>query len=124
MLILFKDNRQTIKAIYIPLADHYPGIVAYEKYRDQMKHADYTIERMKSWPLLRAYFMSGEVDMAYIICPQAMDMFGEKLSEGDSMPARCSFCAKTRDEVRKLFVGKAHARVCDECVVRLRSATP
>ncbi len=31
-----KDNRQTIKAIYIPLADHYPGIVAYEKYRDQM----------------------------------------------------------------------------------------
>ena len=67
-----KENRQTIKAIYIPLADHYPGIVAYEKYRNQMKHADYQIERMKSWPLLRAYFMSGEVDMAYIICPQNM----------------------------------------------------
>ena len=75
---LVEDNRKTIKAIYIPLADHYPGIVAYEKYRDQMKHADYQIERMKSWPLLRAYFMSGEVDMAYIICPQAMDMFREK----------------------------------------------
>ncbi|MBI9086085.1 MAG: ABC transporter substrate-binding protein [Desulfobacterales bacterium] len=70
--------KQTVTAIYIPLADHYAGIVAYEKYRDKMLHADYRIERMKSWPLLRARFMSGEVDMAYIICPQAMDMFREK----------------------------------------------
>jgi NitT/TauT family transport system substrate-binding protein len=43
-----------------------------------MQHADYQIERMKIWPLLRAYFMSGEVDLAYIICPQAMDMFRER----------------------------------------------
>jgi NitT/TauT family transport system substrate-binding protein len=43
-----------------------------------MKKADYTIERMKSWPLLRAYFMSGEVDLAYIVCPMAMDMFAER----------------------------------------------
>lgn len=28
--------RQTITAIYIPLADHYAGIVAYEKYRHEM----------------------------------------------------------------------------------------
>jgi len=70
--------KQTVTAIYIPLADHYAGIVAYEKYRDKMEKADYRIERMKSWPLLRARFMSGEVDMAYIICPQAMDMFREK----------------------------------------------
>ncbi|MCH7839803.1 MAG: ABC transporter substrate-binding protein [Planctomycetes bacterium] len=69
------NDRQVIKAIYIPLADHYAGIIAYEKYRDQMKHAEYQIERMKSWPLLRAYFMSGEVDMAYVMCPLAMDMF-------------------------------------------------
>lgn len=71
-------EKQPIKAIYIPLADHYAGIVAYEKYRGEMEKADYTIERMKSWPLLRAYFMSGEVDMAYIVCPMAMDMFAEK----------------------------------------------
>ncbi len=71
------QGRQTIKAIYIPLADHYAGIVAYEKYRGEMKQADYGIERMKSWSLLRAYFMSGEVDMAYIISPMAMDMFVE-----------------------------------------------
>jgi NitT/TauT family transport system substrate-binding protein len=71
------QGKQVIKAIYIPLADHYAGIVAYEKYHDQMVHADYQIERMKSWPLLRAYFFSGEVDMAYIISPQAMDMFRE-----------------------------------------------
>ncbi len=71
-------QKQTIKAIYIPLADHYAGIVAYEKYRGEMHKADYRIERMKSWPLLRAYFMSGEVDMAYIIAPMAMDMFAQK----------------------------------------------
>ena len=70
-------QRSSIKAIYIPLADHYGGIVAYEKYRDEMTKADYAIERMKSWPLLRAYFLSGEVDLAYIICPMAMDMFAK-----------------------------------------------
>ena len=70
-------QKQTIKAIYIPLADHYAGIVAYEKYKDQMKYADYKIERMKSWPLLRAYFISGNVDLAYIICPMAMDMYSD-----------------------------------------------
>ena len=72
------SSKTVIKSIYIPLADHYAGIVAYEKYRDQMVHAQYEIEQMKSWPLLRSYFMSGEVDMAYIISPQAMDMFTEK----------------------------------------------
>jgi len=72
------EERQTIKAIYIPLADHYAGIVAYEKYGGEMKHAKYELERMKSWPLLRAYFMSGEVELAYIICPMAMDMFRER----------------------------------------------
>ena len=72
------QDKQAIKTIYIPLADHYAGIVAYEKYRDQMKKADYQIERMKSWSLLRAYFMSGEVDMAYIACPMAMDIFAQK----------------------------------------------
>ena len=72
------EEKQAIKAIYIPLADHYAGIVAYEKYGGEMKHARYEIERMKSWPLLRAYFMSGEVDLAYIICPMAMDMFRER----------------------------------------------
>ncbi|MEO2048631.1 MAG: ABC transporter substrate-binding protein [Pirellulales bacterium] len=70
-------DKQPIKAIYIPLADHYAGVITFEKYSVQMEHADYQIEQMKSWPMLRAYFMSGEVDMAYIICPQAMDMFRE-----------------------------------------------
>ncbi len=72
------QEKQTIKAVYIPLADHYAGIVAYEKYRDQMQKADYSLERMQSWALLRAYFMSGETDLAYIIAPMAMDMFAEK----------------------------------------------
>ena len=73
----YAQQKQTIRALYIPLADHYAGIVAYEKYRGEMRYADYSIERMKSWPELRAYFMSGEVDVAYIICPMAMDMFRE-----------------------------------------------
>ena len=69
------EKRQAIRALYIPLADHYPGIVAYEKYRGAMKHAAYTISKMKSWPLLRATFTAGQADMAYIISPMAMDMF-------------------------------------------------
>ena len=68
-------DRQPIKAIYIPLADHYAGIVAYEKYREHMQYADYSIERMKSWSLLRAYFLSGEVDLAFVMSPLAMAMF-------------------------------------------------
>ncbi len=70
--------KQTIKALYIPLADHYASLVAYERYRDQMVHADYQIQQMKNWDLLRAYFQSGEVDMAYVMSPLAMDMFREK----------------------------------------------
>ncbi len=70
--------RQSIKALYIPLADHYAALVAYERYRRQMKHADFQIKQMKNWDLLRAYFQSGEVDMAYVMSPLAMDMFNEK----------------------------------------------
>lgn len=72
--------RQTVKAIYIPLADHYAAIVAYERYGSKMVHADFQLEKMRSWPLLRAYFMSGRVDMAFIISPQAMDMFRKQPS--------------------------------------------
>ncbi len=70
-------NRQTIKALYIPLADHYAALVAYERYRDEMIQADFQIEQMKNWDLLRAYFQSGDVDMAYVMSPLAMDMFTE-----------------------------------------------
>jgi len=77
-LNLISAEKKQIKAIYIPLADHYAGIIAYEKYKDQMVHADYKLERMKNWQLLRSYFREDSVDMAYIICPQAMDMFRKK----------------------------------------------
>ncbi len=84
IIMLFIDGnapkageRQPIKAIYVPLADHYAGIIAYEKYRAEMKKAEYFIKRIGSWPELRAYFISGEVDMAFIISPMAMDMFAE-----------------------------------------------
>ena len=71
-------NRAAIHALYIPLADHYAALVAYERYRDEMIHADFHIEQMRNWDLLRAYFQSGEVDMAYVMSPLAMDMYLEK----------------------------------------------
>ncbi len=74
---LCNADRTPIKAIYIPLADHYAGIIAYEKYANEMEHADYSIKRMKTWPRLRSYFLSGEVDLAFSISPMAMDMFHE-----------------------------------------------
>jgi len=71
--------KEVVKAVYIPLADHYAGIIAYEKYRDQMKEADFQIKRMKSWPLLRAYFLGkrSDADMAFVMSPLAMDMYHE-----------------------------------------------
>ncbi len=73
-----KNTKQVIKALYIPLADHYTALVAFERYREQMIHADFQIEQMKNWDFLRAYFQSGEVDMAFVMSPLAMDMFNEK----------------------------------------------
>ncbi len=43
-----------------------------------MIHADFQIEQMKDWELLRAYFQSGEVDTAYVMSLLAMDMYTEK----------------------------------------------
>ncbi len=74
----FAQNKQKVHSIYIPLADHYAAIIAYEKYRDEMKKADFQIQQMRNWMELRAYFMSGEADMAYVMSPLAMDMFLEK----------------------------------------------
>jgi NitT/TauT family transport system substrate-binding protein len=70
--------KEEIKALYVPLADHYPAIVAYEKYRSEMKEADFVIEQKKTWPALRGQFESGKTDMALIISPMAMDMFAQK----------------------------------------------
>lgn len=73
-----KIPRQNIKALYIPLADHYAALVAYERYRGKMQTADFQLQQMKNWNLLRAYFQSGEVDMAYVMTPLAISMFQEK----------------------------------------------
>jgi len=43
-----------------------------------MKYADFKLTQMKNWDLLRAYFRSGEVDMAFVMSPLAMDMFRKK----------------------------------------------
>ena len=71
-------NRQTIKAIYIPLADHYAVVLAYEKYRERMQHADFQIEKFAGPHLIRPRFREGDIDLACTVSPQAMDMFREK----------------------------------------------
>lgn len=70
--------KQPIKALYIPLADHYAALVAYERYKDQMIYADFEIIQMKNWDLLRAYFQEGNADMAYVMSPLAMDMYNKQ----------------------------------------------
>ena len=71
--------RTKIKALYIPLADHYAAaVVAHAKYRHEMKKCDYEVQMMKSWPSLRGKFTAGQADVAFIICPMAMDMFAMK----------------------------------------------
>ncbi|MEZ0185857.1 MAG: hypothetical protein AB9Q23_05660 [Candidatus Reddybacter sp.] len=75
MSLAVTETRQTIKALYIPLADHYAAIVAYERYREQMQYADFQIEQMGNWYLLRTYFQSGEADMAYVMTPLAIEMY-------------------------------------------------
>lgn len=72
------STKQSIKALYIPLADHYAALVAYERYKKDMKYADFEIIQMKNWDLLRAYFQSGKADMAYVMSPLAMTMYQEK----------------------------------------------
>ncbi len=71
------QERAPIKALYMPLADHYSGILAHALYADKMVEADFEVERMPSWRLLRAAFLEGRADMAFIICPEALHMFSE-----------------------------------------------
>ncbi|MDM8539511.1 ABC transporter substrate-binding protein [Desulfococcaceae bacterium HSG9] len=71
--------KEKINALYIPLADHYAAaVIAHAKYRSEMQQCNYTVEMMKSWPSLRGKFEAGQADVAYIISPMAMDMFGKK----------------------------------------------
>lgn len=68
-----------IKALAIPLADHYAAIVAYEKYRDTMVYADFQLQFLPGPHLVRAYFTSEpDADIAFNVCPMVMDMFDEK----------------------------------------------
>jgi NitT/TauT family transport system substrate-binding protein len=69
--------KEKIHALYIPLADHYPGLVAHHKYSDSMTEADYSVEMMKSWPSLKGKFLSGQADVAFIVSPLAMNMYAE-----------------------------------------------
>ncbi|MBF0157873.1 MAG: ABC transporter substrate-binding protein [Magnetococcales bacterium] len=71
-------ERQVIQALYMPLADHYAALVAYERYRDRMTHADFRLRQMRSWPQLRGSFRDDEAELAFIISPMAMDMFRQQ----------------------------------------------
>ena len=124
-----QPSKQTIKALYIPLADHYAALVAYERYRKKMKFANFQIQKMKNWDLLRAYFQSGEVDMAYVMSPLAMDMFNEKphfrwvglmhrdgnaLAINDLLNRRVQLAAQRKDRKPNKKVASARTEVYKE----------
>ena len=72
-------QKVSIKAVGIPLADHYAGIIAYEKYKEQMKYADYQIKILPGPNLVRRYFRSySDVDIAFNVAPMVMDMYSKK----------------------------------------------
>ena len=78
-LNIYANDRVAIKAIAIPLADHYAGIIAYEKYRDKMQYAKYELMLLKAPALVRAYFYSqDDADIAFNVSPMVMDMFAQK----------------------------------------------
>lgn len=75
---LLLAERDTVRALYVPLADHYAAILAYEMYRDEMVYADFQIEKMESWDLLRARFYEEQTEMAFVMAPLAVSMFQQK----------------------------------------------
>lgn len=71
------NKKEPIHALYIPLADHYAALVAYERYAPHMQHADFQLSKMGNWDLLRAHFYEGRADLAFVMSPLAMDMYRE-----------------------------------------------
>ncbi|MGB0665113.1 MAG: ABC transporter substrate-binding protein [Pontibacterium sp.] len=71
-------SKVPIEALYIPLADHYAALVAHHRYRDRMQHANFSLEQMPNWDLLRARFQEGRTDMAFVMTPLALDMYTER----------------------------------------------
>ncbi|NTS78792.1 ABC transporter substrate-binding protein [Catenovulum sp. SM1970] len=72
--------KQEVKALYIPLADHYAAIIAYEKYRHHMQYANFQLEQMADWDILRAKFLENKADMAFVMSPLALDMYSQQPS--------------------------------------------
>ncbi|MFK5893814.1 MAG: ABC transporter substrate-binding protein [Pseudomonadota bacterium] len=72
-------DRVAINAVGIPLADHYPAIIAYEKYKDEMIYADFHLKLLPGPELVRAYFRSkADIDIAFNVSPMVMDMFAKQ----------------------------------------------
>lgn len=71
------EGRTPIVAAYIALADHYPGIIAFEKYNSKMQHANFQIVKMSNWPALKEYFETERADIVFMISPYAMDLYAK-----------------------------------------------
>ncbi len=67
--------KQPVRMLFLPLADHYAALVAYEKYHSEFRHAHLILERQPGPELVRARFRDPEVDMALQVAPMAMQMF-------------------------------------------------
>ena len=78
-LFASQAKKVSIKAVAIPLADHYAGVIAYEKYKDKMKYADYNLLILPGPDLVRRHFRSYDTtDLAFTVSPMVMDMFAKK----------------------------------------------
>ncbi|MEA2029724.1 MAG: ABC transporter substrate-binding protein [Campylobacterota bacterium] len=76
---LAHSQKVKIKAVGIPLADHYAAIIAYEKYRDSMQKAKFELKILPGPNLVRRYFRSmPDTDIALTVAPMVMDMFAQK----------------------------------------------
>ena len=82
LMILFsigEAKKIDIKAIGIPLADHYASIIALEKYGQEMKYANFSLKFLAGPELVRAYFYSeSDADIAFNVSPMVLDMYAQK----------------------------------------------
>jgi NitT/TauT family transport system substrate-binding protein len=67
--------RQTVRLLYLPIADHYAALLAHGRYRGRFVHAEFVVERMDDPSLLRARFREPDVDLALQFAPLALEMY-------------------------------------------------
>jgi len=123
------SDRPVVRVIGLPLADHYPAMVALERYGAKMQGVDYRLELLAGPELLRARFRDEDVDIALVPCPIALDMFSEQgdfrwvglvhrdgnaLAINDLMNAYVNLPVDRRERVPDEKVAQAYSKIKKE----------